>query len=68
MEAVKVHATVSLNEDVVKQSIEQEMMYVIITTDTERDWTMAELLGTIRDRVSLREVGEYVKNLASLLT
>lgn len=48
LEAVKVHATVSLNEEIVKQAIEQEMMYVIITTDTERDWTMAELLGTYK--------------------
>lgn len=42
-------------------------MYVIITTDTERDWTMAELLGTYKRQSLLREVGEYVKILASLL-
>ena len=48
LDAVKVHATVSLNEEAVKQAIAQEMMYVIITTDTERNWTMAELLGTYK--------------------
>ena len=37
LDAVKVHATVSLNEEAVKQAIAQEMMYVIITTDTERN-------------------------------
>lgn len=42
---VKVHAAVSINKETVDKAIAQEMMYVILTTDTERNWTMAELLG-----------------------
>ena len=46
--AVKVHAAVSINKETVDKAIAQEMMYVIVTTDTERNWTMAELLGVYK--------------------
>lgn len=65
--AVKVHAAVSINKETVDKAIAQEMMYVIVTTDTERNWTMAELLGVIKDRALSKETGEFVKILASLL-
>ena len=42
-------------------------MYVIVTTDTERNWTMAELLGGIKDRALSKEAREFVKILSSLL-
>lgn len=45
---VKVHAAVSINKETVDKAIAQEMMYVILTTDTERNWTMAELLGVYK--------------------
>lgn len=65
--AVKVHAAVSINKETVDKAIAQEMMYVIVTTDTERNWTMAELLGGIKDRALSKGAGEFVKILASLL-
>ncbi len=65
--AVKVHAAVSINKETVDKAIAQEMMYVIVTTDTERNWTMAELLRGIKDRALSKEAGEFVKILASLL-
>lgn len=65
--AVKVHAAVSINKETVDKAIAQEMMYVIVTTDTERNWTMAELLGGIKDRALSKEAREFVKILASLL-
>ena len=64
---VKVHAAVSINKETVDKAIAQEMMYVIVTTDTERNWTMAELLGGIKDRALSKEAREFVKILASLL-
>ncbi len=45
---VKVHAAVSINKETVDKAIAQEMMYGILTTDTERNWTMAELLGVYK--------------------
>ena len=45
---VKVHAAVSINKETVDKAIAQEMMYVIVSTDTERNWTMAELLGVYK--------------------
>lgn len=65
--AVKVHAAVSINKETVDKAIAQEMMYVIVTTDTERNWTMAELLGGIKDRALSKEAREFVKILSSLL-
>lgn len=65
--AVKVHAAVSINKETVDKAIAQEMMYVIVTTDTERNWTMAELLGGIKDRALSKEAREFVKILAFLL-
>lgn len=46
--AVKVHDAASINKETVDKAIAQEMMYVIVTTDTERNWTMAALLGVYK--------------------
>ena len=45
LEAVKVKANVSLNEEAIKQTLKNETKYVIATNDLERDFTMAELLS-----------------------
>lgn len=46
--AVKVTANVTINEKEVARTLEKEMMYVIVTNDTERDWSMGELLSTYK--------------------
>lgn len=43
LEGVKVHVTFSVDEDRVKKAVTDEIRYVIATTDTEKNWTMAEL-------------------------
>ena len=43
--AVKVHAVASINSEAVKVAVENSTYYVICTNDTERKWTMKELLS-----------------------
>ena len=43
--AVKVHAVASINSEAVKAAVENSIYYVICTNDTERKWTMKELLS-----------------------
>lgn len=43
--AVKVHAVASINGEAVKATVENSTYYVICTNDTERKWTMKELLS-----------------------
>lgn len=46
--SVKVTADVAINKEKVAQKLEQEMMYIIVTNDTDREWTMGELLATYK--------------------
>ena len=43
--AVKVNAEVLLDEQKIAEAVEQECLYVLATNDTQREWTMAQLLG-----------------------
>ena len=43
--AVKVHAVASINSEAVKAAVENSTYYVICTNDTERKWTIKELLS-----------------------
>ena len=43
--AVKVHAVASINSEAVNAAVENSTYYVICTNDTERKWTMKELLS-----------------------
>ena len=44
---VEVTGKVSISEDYISRKVEEEIQFVIATTDTERQWTMAELLRPI---------------------
>lgn len=46
--AVKVHAVASINSEAVKAAVENSTYYVICTNDTERKWTMKELLSVYK--------------------
>lgn len=53
---VKASADVSINHELIDQALEKSMMFVIATTDLERDWTMADLLRIYRKQ-SVVETG-----------
>lgn len=48
LKAVIVTANVSIDEDKLKRSLDKEMMYILVTNDTTRKWTMAELLSSYK--------------------
>ena len=44
----KVKAKASIDPQKVEDAINSELLYVVATTDTKREWTMAELLSTYK--------------------
>ena len=45
---VKVRAEAELDDTAIEQKIKEDTYYVICTSDVERDWTMAELIGVYK--------------------
>jgi len=54
--AVRVTGAVTADEKKVSEAVEGELLYIVATNDTQRDWTMAELLSTYK-RQSVIERG-----------
>ena len=46
--AVKASATVTINEEILSQKVENELRYVIATIDLKRNWTAAELISVYK--------------------
>ena len=44
----KVKAAASIDPKKVEEAINAELLYIVATTDTKREWTMAELLSTYK--------------------
>jgi transposase len=60
--AVKVTATVSIDEAKVAQKIEEEILYIIATNDLNRKWTMAELLSIYKRQSVIERCWRCCKN------
>lgn len=56
LKGVKIKATVSLNDDVIKQAIEKELMYVVATTDTGILQTRENALNIYNDYHSQSDI------------
>ena len=56
LNGVAVTATVTIDKELVQKKINSELKFVLATTDTERNWTIAELLSIYR-RQSVIERG-----------
>lgn len=46
--SVKVTAKVSIDQQILSEKLEKEMMYILVTNDITRKWSMAELLSTYK--------------------
>ena len=65
--AVKVLGKVSVNEEYIKQKVEEELQFVIATTDTRRNWSMAELLSTYKRQSTIERMWKISKDPKILL-
>ena len=59
---VKATADVSINHERIEQELEKSLMFVIATTDLERDWTMAELLRIYRKQAVIEGGWKILKS------
>lgn len=60
--AVQVTGKVSINEEYIKAKTEEEIKFVIATTDTKRKWTMAELLSTYKRQSTIERMWRLSKD------
>ncbi len=59
---VEVTGKVSISEDYISRKVEEEIQFVIATTDTERQWTMAELLSTYKRQSTIERTWKLSKD------
>lgn len=59
---VKVIAEAAIDEEELKQAVTQELRYVIATTDTKRQWSMAELLSTYHRQSAIERMWRVSKD------
>ncbi len=59
---VEVTGKVSISEDYISRKVEEEIQFVIATTDTERQWTMAELLSTYKRQSTIERMWKLSKD------
>lgn len=59
---VEVTGKVSISEDYISRKAEEEIQFVIATTDTERQWTMAELLSTYKRHSTIERTWKLSKD------
>ena len=62
MAGVKVIAEAAIDEEELKQAVTQELRYVIATTDTKRQWSMAELLSTYHRQSAIERMWRVSKD------
>lgn len=60
--AVKVSGRVSIDESYVDRKVEEELQFIVATTDTERNWTMAELLSTYKRQSTVERMWRLSKD------
>ena len=65
--AVRVSGKVAINEEYIRQKLEEEIQFVIATTDTKREWTMAELLSTYKRQSTIERMWKISKDPKILL-
>ena len=65
--AVRVSGKVAINEEYIRQKVEEEIQFVIATTDTKREWTMAELLSTYKRQSTIERMWKISKDPKILL-
>ncbi|MCI6796929.1 MAG: IS1634 family transposase [Succinatimonas sp.] len=59
--AVKASATVTINEEILSQKVENELRYVIATTDLKRNWTAAELISVYKKQSVIERSWRFMK-------
>lgn len=57
----------SVNEEYIKHKVEEELQFVIATTDTRRTWSMAELLSTYKRQSTIERMWKISKDPKILL-
>lgn len=62
LEGVKVHVTFSIDEDRVNKTVADEIRYVLGTTDTELDWSMAELHAAFKGQAKIERMWRVSKD------
>lgn len=60
--AVKVTADVAINQTLVSKKVDEEILYVIGTTDTNRKWTMYQLLATYKRQSTVERAWRCCKD------
>ena len=61
--AVRVSGKIAINEEYIRQKVEEDIQFVIATTDTKREWTMAELLSTYKRQSTIERMWKISKDL-----
>lgn len=51
-----------LDEDKINKAIRQECMYLLVTTDTDRDWTGLQLLEKYKNNMQVENIWKELKN------
>lgn len=64
---VKVLAKVTISQTKLKEAIEQECLYVIVTTDTEREWIPVELYNVYKRNSHIETLWRVQKNSSQFL-
>ena len=61
-EEFRIYANVTINEELVTEKAEQECLFVLVTSDVERDWTMRELLEVYRGNQVVEDFWTVLKD------
>ena len=62
VQGVKVTGTVEIDREKIEAKVEAEIKFVIATTDTERNWSMAELLSCYKRQSVIERTWKLSKN------
>jgi len=65
--SVKVTATVEIDRELIATKVQDEIKFVIATTDVDREWTMAELLSCYKRQSVIERTWKLSKNPTVLL-
>lgn len=59
---IQITSACSLDEDKINKAIRQECMYLLVTTDTDRDWTGLQLLEKYKNNMQVENIWKELKN------
>ena len=62
VDAVKITAKVTINEEEFSRKVDRSVRYVIATTDVKRKWTAAELIGVYKKQSVIERSWRFMKS------